>query len=101
MIYKQIQALINKKHGKLITHANLFDDIFEIAKAARQEGFNKGILEIDGMTGISLKTIRTRLREGWSIERALTEPVNTHTGRKTPELIEDNPFRTLKFTVKK
>lgn len=35
------------------------------------------------LTGINFCTIRSRLGAGWSVERALTEPVHTEKGRKT------------------
>ena len=62
---------------------------------AKEQGNNKGnnrILEFNGEsksmqqwaneTGISRGTIDARIRSGWSVERALTEPVHTENRRK-------------------
>ena len=97
MIPEMIRALINKKHGKKITYANLYDEILEIAKAAREDGYNKGLYKTSDITGIPAKNIRWRLKNGWSIERALTQPIQKHTPPRKYKLIENNPFSRIKI----
>lgn len=53
------------------------------------DGLSLTISEWSGRTGIAYHTIKVRLRKGWSVERALTEPTHTTPG-PTPRLIEFN-----------
>ena len=96
MIAKRIRALIEAKHGKIITYANLYDEILAIAKEARQEGYNKGLYKTSDITGIPVKNIRWRLSNGWSIERALTQPIQKQTQPSKYKRIENNPFSRIK-----
>lgn len=58
----QKQQLRNKRNNRLVTH----------------QGTTRPLVEWAEEIGIRPDTLRCRLRLGWSVERALTEPVHPH-----------------------